>query len=140
MLLQELLGLDTAPTLDRAHRSLQPVPRAGQRPRPFIVRFHYYQEKVDVLRRAAQNSPLMHNGDQIFIFPDLPPTVVKKRAAFKEVKDLLRGQRGVRFGMLYPAKLRITSPSGESVFTDPVMAKDYVTKHVLAADDQQEAG
>ncbi|CAI5644310.1 unnamed protein product [Oreochromis niloticus] len=77
-LLKEVLALDTAPTLDRAHRSLQPVPARDQRPRPLIVKFHYFQEKEEVLRRAALNSPLTHNGDRILIFPDLPSAVAKR--------------------------------------------------------------
>uniref|UniRef100_A0A3B4GU76 L1 transposable element RRM domain-containing protein n=1 Tax=Pundamilia nyererei TaxID=303518 RepID=A0A3B4GU76_9CICH len=125
-LLKEVLALDTAPTLDRAHRSLQPVPVRDQRPRPLIVKFHYFQEKEEVLRRAALNSPLTHNGDRILIFPNLPSAVAKRGGAFKEAKDLLRGCRAVRFGMLYPAKLRISSPLGEEIFTNPTAAKDYV--------------
>lgn len=139
-LLQDVLGLDTAPTLDRAHRSLQPVPIRGQRPRPFIVKFHYFQEKVEVLRKAALNSPLTYDGNKILIFPDLPSTVAKKRGAFKDVKALLRGCRGVRYGMLYPAKLRITSPLGEDLFTDPVAAKDYVKDRILPACGRQDDG
>ncbi len=80
-LLQEVLDLD-APTLDRAHRSLQPTPMNGQNHRPFIVKFHYYQEKLVVLRKAAQNSPLVYNGDKILIFLDLPSTVAKRRGTF----------------------------------------------------------
>uniref|UniRef100_A0A8C5ER82 Transposase n=1 Tax=Gouania willdenowi TaxID=441366 RepID=A0A8C5ER82_GOUWI len=130
-LLQELLSLDAAPTLDAAHRSLQPAPVRGQRPRPLIVKFHYNQEKLEVLRKAARNGPLLYNNDKILIFPDLPPTVVRRRGAFKDVKELLRGCQDVRYGMLYPAKLRISSPLGEKFFTDPVAAKDYTMKHLL---------
>lgn len=139
-LLQEVLGLDAAPTLDRAHRSLQPAPGQGRRARPFIIKFHYYQEKMEVLRRAAQKSPLIYGGDKISIFPDLPSSVVKRRGTFKEVKDLLRGCPDVKFGMLYPAKLRITSPLGEKVFIDPAQAKDYVKNQLLPAGDQHHEG
>ncbi|KAK7913515.1 hypothetical protein WMY93_013726 [Mugilogobius chulae] len=137
-LLQEVLGMDAVPTLDRAHRSLQPVPPKGQRPWPFVVKFHYYQEKLEVLRRAARNGPLFYHGDKILIFPDLPPTVAKRRGSFKEVKELLRGLQGVKYGMLYPAKLRVSSPLGERVFTDPGAAKDYVTKHLVGRGQEDE--
>uniref|UniRef100_A0A3P9CFM6 L1 transposable element RRM domain-containing protein n=1 Tax=Maylandia zebra TaxID=106582 RepID=A0A3P9CFM6_9CICH len=133
-LLKEVLALDTAPTLDRAHRSLQPIPARDQRPRPLIVKFHYVQEKEEV------NSPLTHDGVKILIFPDLPSAVAKRRGAFKEVKDLLRGCRGVRFRMLYPAKLRISSPLGEEIFTNPTAAKDYVRNRILAVCGNQDTG
>ena len=51
-LLKEALALDYTPTLDRAHRSLQPRPKDGDAPRPIIVKFHYFQEKVDILRKV----------------------------------------------------------------------------------------
>uniref|UniRef100_A0A8C5N6I4 Uncharacterized protein n=1 Tax=Gouania willdenowi TaxID=441366 RepID=A0A8C5N6I4_GOUWI len=137
-LLQELLSLDAAPTLDAAHRSLQPAPVRGQRPRPLIVKFHYNQEKLEVLRKAARNGPVLYNNDKILIFPDLPPTVVRRRGAFKDVKELLRGCQDVRYGMLYPAKLRISSPLGEKFFTDPVAAKDYTMKHLMQNGRQDE--
>lgn len=138
-LLQEVLSLDAAPTLDQAHCGLQPAPLSTQRPRPFIVKFHYYQENLEVLRRAAKNSPLVYNGDKILIFPDLPYTVLKRRRLFKGMKELLRGCRDVRFRMLYPAKLRISSPLGEKVFIDAA-AEDYVKKHLLAGSSQQDEG
>ncbi|KAK7896625.1 hypothetical protein WMY93_021950 [Mugilogobius chulae] len=137
-LLQEVLGMDAVPTLDRAHRSLQPVPPKGQRPPPFVVKFHCYQEKLEVLRRAARNGPLFYHGDKILIFPDLPPTVAKRGGSFKKVKELLRGLQGVKYGMLYPVKLRVSSPLGERVFTDPGAAKDYVTKHLVGRGQEDE--
>ncbi|KAF0039250.1 hypothetical protein F2P81_007485 [Scophthalmus maximus] len=61
-LLQEALGLDYTPTLDRAQRSLKPRPKDGDSPRPIIIKFHYFQEKADVLRKAMGVGPLSHNG------------------------------------------------------------------------------
>lgn len=134
-LLQESLGLDTAPALDRAHCSLQPEPARGQQPRAFIVKFHYYQEKLEVLRRAARVSPLTYNGDKIMIFSDLPPLVVKRRSAFREVKELLHRCQGVRFGVLCPARLKVSFSRGEKIFTDSAATRDYVMKNFLPDQD-----
>ena len=79
-LLQKTLRLDTTPTLDQADLSLQPEPARGHQP---IVKLLYYQEKLEVLRRVARVSPLTYNDNV------LAPTVVKRRATFKEVKELL---------------------------------------------------
>lgn len=133
-LLQDCLKLDAVPTLDRAHRSLQPEPGKGNtRPRPkpqwprtIIVKFHYHQEQQEVLQKAAATTSLEFDGQKIMIFPDLPQAVVKRRAAFKDTKELLRPHHPrVRFGMVYPAKLRITSPLGEEIFACPNAAMDY---------------
>lgn len=48
-LLKEALGLDKEPLIDRAHRSLNPKPKPGERPRPVIARLHYYADCVDIL-------------------------------------------------------------------------------------------
>lgn len=57
-LLQEILGLDYAPTLDRAHRSIQSASKNGEPPRPILVKFHYLQEKeYSVRQRERLPSP-----------------------------------------------------------------------------------
>ena len=59
-LLFQLLGEETLPkstVLDRAHRSLGPKPKEGERPRPVIVWFHDYQTKEKVLREARRKGP-----------------------------------------------------------------------------------
>lgn len=126
-LLKEALALDYTPKLDRAHRSLQPRPKDGNAPRPIIIKFHYFQEKVDVLRKAMGAGPISHNGKRFYIYPDYSPAVRKKRAAFTEVRRLLRRCAGVKYGLLFPATLKITAPAGEQVsFDDPIKAKNYI--------------
>lgn len=87
-LLKEALALDYTPTLDRAHKSLQPRPKEGTALRPIIVKFYYFQEKVDVLRKAMGAGPITHNGKRFYIYPDY--SARKKRVAFTEVRGLLR--------------------------------------------------
>ncbi|KAJ8356636.1 hypothetical protein SKAU_G00194300 [Synaphobranchus kaupii] len=94
-MLQELLGLNFTPTLDRAPP--QPAARTQR-------------------RRTPQNC-----------------RVAKKRAAFSEAKQLLRSCQGVKFGIQFPAVLRITSPSGQDKrFEDPSAAMDYIKKNLKA--------
>ncbi|KAK7940026.1 hypothetical protein WMY93_003352 [Mugilogobius chulae] len=86
-MLKEMLGLNFTPTLDRAHRSLgQP----GNSPRAIVVKFHYFQEKEDMFRRATSSQPLFLQDMKISIFHDFTAIVAKKRAAFSEAKRLLR--------------------------------------------------
>ncbi|KAJ3588769.1 hypothetical protein NHX12_009623 [Muraenolepis orangiensis] len=44
-LLGDLLQLIDKPVLDRAHRSSRAKPRAGEPPRPFVIRVHHFQTK-----------------------------------------------------------------------------------------------
>lgn len=130
-LLKESLGLSYVPTLDRAHRSLRPPPKDGKPPRAVVIKFHYFQEREDVFRRAGL-SPLLLQGKRISIFPDYTAEVAKQRATFAETKRLLRSCANVRFGLLYPAVLRITTATGqEKRFTDPSAAIDFVKKDLI---------
>lgn len=138
-LLKDLLGLDERPMLDRAHRTLRDKPKEGESPRPFVVRVHYFQTRNEILRRAGEIPPLYFQGKRISIFADYTPTVAKKRAAFGNVKRQLRSCPGIKFGLLFPATLKITLPSGDILrFDDPSNANDYFNKHlkkVVVPDD-----
>lgn len=133
-LLQSLLHLQEKPLLDRAHRTLRERPRKGEPPRPIVIRVHYFQARDEILRRAAQLSPLTHDGNKLSIFADYTTAVVRKRAAFRDTKRLLHSCPGVKFGLLFPAVLRITLPNGAvHKFEDPVAALDFIKKTVLPA-------
>lgn len=119
-------GLDKPPVLDRAHRTLGPIPSEGGRPRPFIVCFHYYQEKERIQRLAREKHRLDYRGKQLLIFPDFSADLTRRRAAFNEVKGVLRKQEGVRYGLLYPARLRVSYEGETRVFDNPKSVKDFI--------------
>uniref|UniRef100_A0A672RWL7 L1 transposable element RRM domain-containing protein n=1 Tax=Sinocyclocheilus grahami TaxID=75366 RepID=A0A672RWL7_SINGR len=126
-LLRDMMSLEEKPLLDRAHRSLQPKPKSGQPPRPFIIRVHFYHIREQILQRARQNGRLTYKGKPVFLFPDLTANEAKKRAAFGEVRKYLRNVQGARFGFRHPARFRITLPGNtEQLFTDPQKAMEYV--------------
>lgn len=91
--------------LERAHRSLAPKPSQGSR--PFIIRFHKYTTKELVLQWAKKNRNISYQGHPVRIFEDFSATLAKKRASFNKVKSQLY-KDGIRFGLLYPARLRVT--------------------------------
>ncbi|KAK7945541.1 hypothetical protein WMY93_001269 [Mugilogobius chulae] len=99
-LLRDVLKMDKLVPIDRSHRSLEPK-RPGGRPRVIIAKLHYYQDSVEVLRRARTLAPLMLQDQPISIFPDFTPSVARARAAFNDARRLLRDQPGVRFGILF---------------------------------------
>ena len=82
-LLVQLLGeeiLPKPPVLDRAHRSLAPKLKQGERPRPVIVRFHDYQTKEKVLRKARRRrSDLQYLGNPVTLYEDFSPEVMAQR-------------------------------------------------------------
>ena len=128
-LLKDALALEKLPLVDRAHRALRPRSREGSAPRPFILRLHNAWEHEEILKKAAAQHRITYEGERILIFPDLPPSIVKRRALFKPARDLMRDKPGVRFGTLYPAKLRVTMGGKDLYFTDPDKALKFAKQH-----------
>lgn len=104
--------------IDRAHRSLAPKPRAGERPRPMIARLHYYADKDKIMLLSRTKGKLFFEGSPVHIFPDMSPEVGRQRAAFNPVKVKLRNA-GIPYRMLFPAKLEITMDGSRMSFSDP---------------------
>lgn len=82
-----------------------------------------------ILRKAAERRDLVYTGQKIRIFPDFTPEVAKPRAAFNRARELFRDKPGVRYGTLFPAKLRVTFNGTESVFTDARKAEEFAELH-----------
>lgn len=129
-LLREVLKIDKEVLIDRSHRSLQRRSQDGK-PRVIVAKVHYYQDCADILRRARESGPLRFKGTDISIFPDYPPSVVQARSAFGEVRRLLRGRDGVKYGLLYPARLQITYNGTEKQFQNAGEAMAYVKTRIL---------
>ncbi|KAK3509180.1 hypothetical protein QTP70_021929, partial [Hemibagrus guttatus] len=124
-LLMETLSLDNLPLVDRAHRALRNRPADDEPPRAFIIRLHYTHEMEEILRKAAKMQQVTFRGQRINIFPDYPPAVVKRRALFKRARELLKDKPGVKYGLQYPAKLRVSYNGKEHYFTDPDKAVKF---------------
>lgn len=100
-------------------------------PRAIIAKLHYYQDCVQILLSARTRGLLSFNGEPITIFPDYTATVAKARAAFTEVRELLRDRQGVRYGILFPVRFWVTYRGEDREFTDPDKAMSYVKKNIL---------
>ncbi|KAF3847177.1 hypothetical protein F7725_020205 [Dissostichus mawsoni] len=122
-------GLEKAPVLDRAHRVPASRPKDGERPRSFLWKVHLFQVKEEILKLSRQKGKLVLGGTQIFIFPDYSADLDKRRAAYNEVKAVLR-KADVRYGLLYPARLRITFGSETRIFDSPQSAMEYYTTKI----------
>lgn len=97
--------------LDRAHRSLAPLPGPKQRPRPVIIKFHNFTDKqrvLDAARRVGMDPERSTDaGPRISFFNDYSAMVIKKRKAFDDVKRRLQKMK-IEYALLYPATLRLT--------------------------------
>lgn len=130
-LLRDVLGLEEKPLLDRAHRTLREKPGDGAPPRPIVARVHFFHVRSLILQRAGEASPLSFKGGRISVFPDYTSAVARRRAAFTAVKRSLRSHPTVRFGLLYPAVLKVTMPDGKvHRFEDPSVASEFINKNL----------
>ena len=94
-----------------------------------MIRVLFFHVRNDILHHASEasrDSPLLFQGKRLFVFPDYTSSVAKKRAAFTDVKRLLHSCPGVKFGLRFPATLKLTLPGGAThIFEDPATAMDF---------------
>lgn len=131
-LLQKAFDLEEAPVLDRSRRSLQPAPRRGDKPRVIVARLHYFQDCANILRLARAKQQIRVDEMTISVYPDYTTRVARARAGYNTVRQQLRGLEGVRYGILYPARLRITYNNQERIFSTPEEAQTYISRNISA--------
>ncbi|RXN10941.1 LINE-1 type transposase domain-containing 1 [Labeo rohita] len=130
-LLLEMTGtevFDNPPILERAHQSPGQKPADGRKPRPFVVCFHRFQEKERLLRWARQHE-MKYKGNLVRIYQDLSATLSRKRSSYNGIKQSLY-QKGIRFQLLYPARLRVTFNEETLVFNTPEEAKQFYDQRI----------
>lgn len=123
---------DSAPVLERAHRVGKKPERVGLPPRPFVVCFGRYQEKERLLQWARQHTTTYRNAT-LRIYPDFSPSLSRKRAEFKDIKQSLYS-KGIKFQLLYPAILRVTHNRHAFRFNTPEEAKAFYDQRVEGKD------
>ncbi|KAL3976484.1 zinc finger and BTB domain-containing protein 44 [Sarotherodon galilaeus] len=106
--LPEALGPETL-YIERAHR---------------LPKFLNFQDKVRVMR-AARAKGKVTCGGRILFFPDLSAELHRRRRCFDRVKEQLRSMN-ISYGIIYPAKLRVSSDGQICEFETPAEAEKFV--------------
>ncbi|KAK7891490.1 hypothetical protein WMY93_023453 [Mugilogobius chulae] len=135
-LLKEVFRLDREVRVERSHRSLTQW-RPGDAPRAIIAKLNSEGDAADILRRARRGK-LHYRGSPIAIFPDYTASVAKARAAFTDVRKMLHDKPGIRYGILYPARFRVTYNNVEKEFVDASKAMNYVKENILQSTEEGE--
>lgn len=113
----------TPPIIERAHRL--PGRQNTNRPRVMIMKFLNFQDVVRVMREARQKGRVMYGDQEIKFFPDLSAEVLRQRRRFDDIKQRLRSLN-LRYGIVYPAKLRVTVNGQTREFEDPSDAEKFL--------------
>uniref|UniRef100_A0A673B5Q8 L1 transposable element RRM domain-containing protein n=1 Tax=Sphaeramia orbicularis TaxID=375764 RepID=A0A673B5Q8_9TELE len=129
-LIPKLLGRESfpkAPVVERAHRSPTfntSVRLGASRPRPILVKFLNFQDKVKIMRLAKEKGDLVFEGNTIHIYPDFSPGIVKKRREYDAVKRKLHAT-DMEYSLLYPDMLRVMVKGKPKLFRSSKEAKDF---------------
>lgn len=124
------------PKLERAHRTLANKPAKGKPARAFVVCFRRFQQKEAALRWARNNEVKFDNATLRF-YPDLSAILAKKRKAFNGVKQALY-EKGVKFSLTYPARLRVTLGKETFTFESPDEAMEFYKKRIRGSKEGEE--
>lgn len=119
-LIPKLLGVEHflhSVKVDRVHRSLQPKPTIGAKPRTILARIHHFQEKELILCLGRQQS-MEYNGCKVLIFLDYTSEVMAQRRAFREVLQALRDE-GIKHTLRFKLHVYPQDGGAPRIFTDP---------------------
>ncbi|KAL7886010.1 hypothetical protein AOLI_G00063050 [Acnodon oligacanthus] len=70
------------------------------------------------------------DGMTISVYPDYTARVARAQSGYNGVRQQLCGVEGVRYGILYPARFRITHNNQEWIFSTPEAAQSYIRENI----------
>ncbi|XP_038853256.1 cytokine receptor-like factor 1 [Salvelinus namaycush] len=94
-----------------------------------IICCHSFKTKDLILREARMRGNLLHKGHPFRVYDDYAPDVAKHRGGYRDVMTKLY-KLHLRPALLFPARLRITPPSGEKIWLSSVLdAEKFIREH-----------
>ena len=143
--LPDILGAENFPTavrIERAHRipSFPTGPAKSTRsapfPRPLIMKFLNFKDKVCVMKAAQAKGKVMYENRQVKFFSDFSAEVQRQRKAYDAVKQRLRSE-GIQYGLQFPAKLRITHGGKNYTFLSPQDVHVFIRKNISSSHPEE---
>uniref|UniRef100_H3ASY5 L1 transposable element RRM domain-containing protein n=1 Tax=Latimeria chalumnae TaxID=7897 RepID=H3ASY5_LATCH len=131
--LPELLGLDKDWPLEieRVHHARGPRPAPDQRPRAFIIKLLRFPTRELLLKTARLKGPLNWRENRISLFLDWSRDLQVRQQRFWEARKMLR-DRNIKFGLFYPAIMKITLNRETCSFTDPEEVKKFLAENEVS--------
>ena len=120
-------GLSNYFSVERAHRVPGGRPRPGAPPRTIIARIFNFRDRDAILQEARKQPPVKIDNASISFFPDFTLRVQKQRRDFLAVKKRMRDQ-GLKYSMLFPARLRVITNNKTLFFDAPEEAWDWMER------------
>lgn len=109
--------------IERAHR-LQDR-RDRNAPRILIMRFLNSKDKDKVLQVVRAKGKVKYDEREVKFFQDIARETHLNRRKFYEVKQQLKSM-GIRYGIIFPAKLRVTHEGRDRIFENPPEVENFI--------------
>lgn len=126
----EVFKLKENVRIDVAHRVGPPRRETNAPPRQIIAKFLDISTLEKLLKMIPHGERLIFEGESVRFYRDYPREVMEKRNQFKKASNTLQGQRGIIYGMVYPAKVFISYKTTQRSFRDPEKAFKYAQEIV----------
>lgn len=126
--LGELIGKESFSasfSIIRAHRIPFRAPSEGGHPRPLLLRFLNYQDKVTLLRKIREAGEVFFKGAKISFYSDFSPDLQRRRAEFTQAKRNLQKFK-LPYALLYPARLRVAALGETLFFNSPAEVEKWL--------------
>lgn len=123
-LLKDVFELSEEPRIDVANR-VGYVAQGKKYSRQIIVKFRDISSVEFILKKIIHGKKLTYRGDNLRIFRDYSPEVVQKMRLFTPARHTLRDVPGVRYGIYFPGKMKISYNGVERSFAVPGKALNY---------------
>lgn len=111
--------------VERAHRMPSTRGPPGTPPRTFIFRLLNFRDRDLILREARKVGELRTENAKIMLFPDYSVETQRQRRTFDQVKAQMR-VKGLKYSMLFPARLRVVDGETTKFFTSPEEAARWL--------------
>lgn len=120
----EALGMERTLNLERAHR-IGVRKDTNAPPRTMIMLFQSYKEKMLVVNAARAKKQVLFKDQPVRFYPDLSAEVHKQQKRFDNARLKLR-EIGIRYGMLFPARLLVTHGGQTRTFGSPSEVEKFI--------------
>lgn len=111
--------------VERAHRVPPRPGPEGAPPRTFILRLLNFRDHDELLRASRAAGDLPFQNIKLLLFPDYTMETQRQRRSFDAVKAALR-KKGIKYSVLFPAKLRVIDGETARFFTSPKDASAWL--------------
>ena len=90
-----------------------------------MIRLLNYRDRDQILSTARERADIQYENVKLLFFPDYPREIQQQRREYTEIRRRLR-EKGLKYSLLYPSKLRVTDGTYTHFFETPAQAVEWL--------------